>query len=945
MLTIRACKDEGHALGEYLRQADYYSQRLQVEGICFGQLCGDLGLEAGQTICDKHFENVARNRHAETGEQLTDRMSAARRAGYDATFSAPKSVSVQALIGGDARLIGAHDKAVRIALAEMETAACCQIGQGVNKRFQQTGTIAGAMFRHCESRALDPQLHTHPFVFNVTRGPDGRLMALETAEIFARVPFLTEVYRNALAAEVQSLGYRIRKAENGFELDGVPAELLERFSKRSKERDAAIALRESELGRELSKDEIAILVRENRPRKLVELSPEEVRQSQLSQVTAAELQKLERLRESASRPVVGASVSLSDAVERAKEHVFERQAVVDDHRLMAEVLRADYGHHSLAEVRGAIEHGRHGLLVVDGRVSTAEAVGLERDLVEKINQGIGSAPQLGRMPAVGMLSDEQRSAVQQMLDSRDAVQVFRGKAGTGKTTTLSAVIEGCSAVGLETVCFAPSTKAVEVLRRDGEEQAARGSVAATRALTSSATLQRLFADPTMQEGIVGKVVVVDEYGLLSTRDLKRLVDLGTQRGCRVLLVGDAAQHTSVEASAAARVIERESRVAVAEIREVRRQASNREYLAAAKAIANGHIGIGLQRLDKMGAVVEIPDPEERRRKMVDEWFAVAHVAPAKGQRPATALMVAPTWAEIDELNSVARARLRAAGILRGADRTISSLEKKDWTRAQLKNVNDYVPGDVVVARKRTKQFDKGDELLVVRREADRLVLRSSTGREISCSPKQSGTAWTVSERRELAVAVGDQLRLRAVASILGADGKRHRLANGSTVTVGGVDAAGRVRLADGATLLSREFVHGYACTSHASQGTTVDAVFMTDPISLEGLYVSATRGREKIRVFTGDKASLLDAARLRSEDRMSATEFSRLLPEVADRHRGIGASGIRGLFDAGVRRGRELALGCLRLLRPSVLTARSGVFRGGQSLGVESPAGTEVGDG
>jgi hypothetical protein len=77
---------------------------------------------------------------------------------------------------------------------------------------------------------------------------------------------------------------------------------------------------------------------------------------------------------------------------------------------------------------------------------------------------------------------------------------------------------------------------------------------------------------------------------------------------------------------------------------------------------------------------------------------------------------------------------------------------------------------------------------------------------------------------------------------------------------------------------------------------------------------------------------------------MSATEFSRSLPEAKELHRGIGAWGIRGLFDAGVRRGRKMALGCLRLLRPSVFTASSGVSRGGQTIGAESPAGTEVGD-
>lgn len=96
MLTIRTCKIFSHALGEYLRQADYYSQGMKVEGQCFGRLCKRVGLTESAVISDEAFERVASNHHAGTGEQLTERMAAGRRAGYDATFNAPKSVSIQA---------------------------------------------------------------------------------------------------------------------------------------------------------------------------------------------------------------------------------------------------------------------------------------------------------------------------------------------------------------------------------------------------------------------------------------------------------------------------------------------------------------------------------------------------------------------------------------------------------------------------------------------------------------------------------------------------------------------------------------------------------------------------------------------------------------------------------------------------------------------------------
>ena len=926
MLTIRSCKDYGHALGEYLRQADYYSEGLRVEGVCFGRLSDQVGLEAGAIITDEAFAVLAQNHHAETGKQLTERMAAERRAGYDAVFSAPKSVSIQAFVGGDERLIAAHDRAVQATLAELERHACRQAGQGINKQYIRSGSIAAAVFRHGESRALDPQLHSHAFVFNATwDAQGGRLVALETSEIFARARYLTEVYRNTLSAEVRQLGYEIERTAHGFELAGVSPALIERFSKRSNERDAAIAAREIEVGRSLSADEIAVLVRENRQRKLHELSPEEVRARQLSQVSETELASLHQLRR--AKPTERLTIPLGQAIEHAKEHVFERQAVVPDHGLMAEIIRAGYGNHTLADVQASVAHGQHGLLVVDGQVSTQESLDHERALVAEINRGLGSCPSLGHMPASPGLNGEQRQAVQHLLDSCDAVMVLRGKAGAGKTQSLATVIEGCSSAGCEVACFAPSTKAVEILQRDGVQQRNRSCPAASGALSSANTVQRLLVDPAMQASAKGKLLVIDEYGLLSSRDLKRLVDLAQANGCRLLLVGDAAQHTSVEASAAARLIERESRVTVAEIKVVRRQQANRDYLRATKALASGHLYEGLAQLDAMGAVIEIHDPAERRARMVEEWNAVTHGPGARRASSKTALMVAPTWAEIEEINQAARQKLRGDGTLRGEDKSITALATKNFTRAEKKQVENYRPGDVLVAHKRTKYFDKGEELLILSRDRERVMVRNTHGKEYAVSPRQTGLAWTVCEQRPLAVAAGDKLRLRSVGQVRLADGSSRRIANGTTVTVSGVDAAGRVRLPDGAVLLSREVVHGYALTSHAAQGMTVDAVFMTDPISREGLYVSATRGRESIRIFTPDRDALLDASRLVSEERITATEFARKL-QLGDTppHRSRVTATVhelRSFWETGLERGRDFALTCRHHLRPSWLTQQA----------------------
>jgi conjugative relaxase-like TrwC/TraI family protein len=830
------------------------------------------------------FERIASNHHALTGEKLTERMAAGRRAGYDATFNAPKSVSIQAFVGGDERLIAAHETAVREALRELESFACHQTGRGINKRYVPSGAIAAAVFRHGESRALDPHLHSHAFIFNVTRSDSksGGLLALESSNIFERTKYLTEVYRNALAREVRQLGYQSERRSNGFELTGIPSDLLERFSKRAQQRDQAIAAREAELGRELTRDEVAILVRENRAAKQYELTPDQVRQGQLAQMNEGELAQLQALKSGLLRSAPPEGVSLNEAIVRITEHLFERRTVVSDHEFTAAVLRETYGVHSLAAVKAALAADSH-LLRADGQVSTQTALDLERNLIGQLNAGVGVHDSgFGFVPSdeCTHLSREQRQAVERALDSRDQVTVLRGRAGTGKTQTLATLIEGVTRLGRNVSCFAPSTQAVEVLQRDGVNQVSAGRASVGAVLEATATVQRLLVDPALQQSLKNQVVVVDEYGLLSTRQLKQLVDITTAQNARLLLVGDSAQHKSVEAGDAARIIERETRVRVVTLSEVHRQASNPAYRKVAEDLAAGRLTAGLRKLDRMGAIVEIESPSTRRQRMVEEWLQASQetkqVRTREGMQECakTALMVAPTWNEIDHLNLEARHRLRAAGKLTGPDRDYVALRSKDWTRAQHKDYRNYQPGDILVAYKTTKHFAKGDELRVIRREKRRLIVAGRAG-EVSVSPRQSGLAWTVCEVRATPVATGDRLRLRSIAHVQTPAGQDRRLANGSMVTVKSVNAAGQLVLQDGSTLRSRQVAYGYALTSHASQGTTVDKVFLAGAATREGLYVAATRGRESVRIFVPDREQFLDAAGLRAEARTSAMEFIR----------------------------------------------------------------------
>ena len=219
MLTIRAMTGGAGYSQRHLEHSDYYDERRKVQGEWQGRGAELLGLRGNVTR--EQFEAVREGLHPETGEFLRPRHGADRvnndgseqskaRSLYDLTFSAPKSISIQGMVGGDERLVAAHDKAVREALAEAENYAGSRVRLNGANEDRTTGNWIVAAYRHDTSRELDPQLHTHAVAANLTYdGVEGRWKALQASGLYERRAYLTEVYRNALANQVRSLGYAI----------------------------------------------------------------------------------------------------------------------------------------------------------------------------------------------------------------------------------------------------------------------------------------------------------------------------------------------------------------------------------------------------------------------------------------------------------------------------------------------------------------------------------------------------------------------------------------------------------------------------------------------------------------------------------------------------------------------------------------------------------------
>ena len=237
---------------EHLSVGDYYMEGRTVSGEWIGDGAKKLNLSG--VTSEKDFINLCRNVNPQTGKQLTPRMNgkrisidkngvaheyANRRVFFDFTLSPPKSVSIAALVGNDKRIIEAHDKAIRLAMAQFESFAATRVRLDGQYDYRRTSNLVGAVFRHDTSRAFDPHLHSHCILFNATfDATERRWKALETCEMFPAQKFIENVYYHELVKSLQRFGYRVQNNPRGdFEIEGVSQELIDRFSKRHREID------------------------------------------------------------------------------------------------------------------------------------------------------------------------------------------------------------------------------------------------------------------------------------------------------------------------------------------------------------------------------------------------------------------------------------------------------------------------------------------------------------------------------------------------------------------------------------------------------------------------------------------------------------------------------------------------------------------------------------
>ncbi len=825
------------------------------------------------------------------------------RPGRDLTFSAPKSVSLAALIGGDGRVVDAHDRAVKRSLAWIEgNAAETRLKDPETGRMVRAGdqkTVA-ATFRHDASRNLDPQLHTHAVLANMVQGGDGKWRTMANEALYRRQKLIGMIYRSELARELGKLGYGIEKshADGRFEIAGVPRKAIEAFSTRRAEIEAAMAERGMSGTAENQRlAERAALMTRAHKREVEKVALRASWEKQAAglgfdaRALAAEAAVREAGRDSGreNAPARDIDPASAEAAEWATAHLAEREAVFSRADLLAAALAWQPGAVSVEAAEKALGdlegqgrlHAAPALHAGDG-LTTDKALADERETIGLMQGGQDRSPVVMRswMASArlhkGPLTEGQKQAVKLILSSKDRVVGVQGYAGTGKTTMLNRARALAEKNSYRMMGLAPSASAVKTL--------------ATEAGIESETLQRFLArnagvaegrltkkgEKEMRAAFAKTVLVVDEGSLASTvqaRDLLRIANV--LRLPRVVLVGDEKQLDAVDAGKPFAQLQRAG-MKTAVMDEILRQ-RDPELKAAVEASLAGEIG---RAFEKLGPNVAEVQADNIAGAVAARWLKLSPEA-----RENTGVM-APSHELRREINGHIRERLARDGRIHGPAFTGERLVSHGYTNAEKSLAANYAEGDIVAFHRpyKTLGVDKGDERRVagVDHKSHTVILEGGDGATVPWKPGRiAGRSGGVEVYRAegIELRAGERIRWTRNDKGLG-------LVNSRTAEVASVkDGRVTFRLEDGRMLdmkagdpQLRHLDHAWASTVHAFQGRTVDNVIAAMEANhphlttQKSFYVEISRARDRAELVTDDAARLREQLETATGERVSALE-------------------------------------------------------------------------
>jgi conjugative relaxase-like TrwC/TraI family protein len=786
------------------------------------------------------------------------------RAGVDLTFSAPKSVSIASEVLGDSRVREAHEKAVTETLKYVEAnySQARQTKDGVTERVD-TGNLVIAKFEHNVSRELDPQLHTHAVVMNMTRREDGQWRALSNEEIFEHKMLIGQIYRNELAKNLKEIGYSIQSNEKGFfEIRGISQKLIDHFSRRVEQIKAKVEelrgkysntndqkLKEiATLGSRAAKGDVDMdTVRESWQDRTQEQGYTK-EQMQESIQNAAEQER------QSENNCIEVKMSEYDIVRQAAKIRTEQESTFSREDILKTAGKLSIGEHRMSDLEKAFNelNKDREIKQLDKNVyTTKEILRLEKqnikimlkgqntkDAIFTKEQGAEAIKAYEQARGFTMTAD-QKAAVEHILTSKDKISGIQGDAGTGKTTSLAVAREQFEKAGYQVRGLGYTGKAASEI-----EQASG---------IKSQTLHSFLSSSRKADDIVkGKEVwIVDEASMLGSKQTNEILKAAAKAEAKVVLVGDTKQLQSISAGRTFKDLQAAGMKTV-HMKEVLRQ-KEQGYRNTVQDLSEKKIDRAFEKLEKQNRIAEATNRNNRLEAIKNDYVS------SKGNT----IIVTARNADRNELNNRIHDELKEKGKIGKNEHTFTVRENKGLNPTDKHFAQSYSEGDRIVANKAGIIGRAGAEAKVtaVDQLNHRITVQKKNNKQYTIDLKTKGQHLSVYSEKQQAFSQGEKI-------VFTKNDKGRGIQNGQTAYIKSIDKDGnaKIKMENGKIKdinIRTQYNYidrGYSVTDYKSQGQTSNRVLYhadtTKETTYNQGYVAMTRGKEDLKVYTDSKENL-----------------------------------------------------------------------------------------